>query len=194
MFLIKYAPRHENIWGSGCIASLFLTSALDEGEWSASCPGRFSPGKNAPCTHWIEAGWASESIWTLWGREKSCPYWESNSGRPAGSPSLYRLSYSNSLLLHLRLTYVHWGRSPITVRITVSTDLIHNTLYTDPSSWVAFSFNMNQPVNFVIDISWAVDAGIVLGLGTQPLQSISFTIHYSLIIDGRLYIGSDTAS
>jgi hypothetical protein len=32
---------------------LFLTSALDGGEWSASRPGRFTPGERAPGTHWI---------------------------------------------------------------------------------------------------------------------------------------------
>jgi len=31
-------------WGSGCIAPrIFLTSALDEGEWSASRPGLAGP-------------------------------------------------------------------------------------------------------------------------------------------------------
>jgi hypothetical protein len=33
-----------------------LTSALDEGEWSASRPGRFTPRERAPGTHWI-GGW-----------------------------------------------------------------------------------------------------------------------------------------
>jgi hypothetical protein len=31
----------------------FLISALDGGEWSASHPGRFTPGERAPGTHWI---------------------------------------------------------------------------------------------------------------------------------------------
>jgi hypothetical protein len=35
------------VWGSGGIDPLFLTSAVG-GEWSASRPGRFTPG-----THWI---------------------------------------------------------------------------------------------------------------------------------------------
>jgi hypothetical protein len=30
-----------------------LTSAVDGGEWSASRPGRFTPGESAPGTHWI---------------------------------------------------------------------------------------------------------------------------------------------
>jgi hypothetical protein len=35
-----------------------LCSAIDEGEWSASRPGRFNPGERAPGTHWI-GGWVS---------------------------------------------------------------------------------------------------------------------------------------
>jgi hypothetical protein len=31
----------------------FLTSALDGGEWSASCPGRYTPGERASGAHWI---------------------------------------------------------------------------------------------------------------------------------------------
>jgi hypothetical protein len=34
----------------------FLTSAIVGGEWSASNPGRFTPGERAPGTHWI-GGW-----------------------------------------------------------------------------------------------------------------------------------------
>jgi hypothetical protein len=35
---------------------IFLTLALVGGEWSASRPGRFTPGERAPGTHWI-GGW-----------------------------------------------------------------------------------------------------------------------------------------
>jgi hypothetical protein len=35
---------------------IFLASALTGGEWSASRPGRFTPGERAPGTHWI-GGW-----------------------------------------------------------------------------------------------------------------------------------------
>jgi hypothetical protein len=35
---------------------MFLTSVLAGGEWSASRPGRFTPGERAPGTHWI-GGW-----------------------------------------------------------------------------------------------------------------------------------------
>jgi hypothetical protein len=41
---------------SGSIAAHLLTSALDGGEWSASRPGRFTPGERAPGANWI-GGW-----------------------------------------------------------------------------------------------------------------------------------------
>jgi hypothetical protein len=36
--------------------NVFLTSALVGGEWSASRPDRFTPGKEPPGTHWT-GGW-----------------------------------------------------------------------------------------------------------------------------------------
>jgi hypothetical protein len=41
-----------------------LTSALDGGEWSDSLPRGRSP------QYPVETGWASEPVWTLWGRKK----------------------------------------------------------------------------------------------------------------------------
>jgi hypothetical protein len=35
---------------------IFLISTLARGEWSASRPGRFTPGERAPSTHWL-GGW-----------------------------------------------------------------------------------------------------------------------------------------
>jgi hypothetical protein len=32
---------------------VFLTLALVAGEWSASCPGHFTPGEISPGIHWI---------------------------------------------------------------------------------------------------------------------------------------------
>jgi hypothetical protein len=41
------------------------TSALDEGEWSASRSGHaLPPGKGPPVPIGQEAGWASEPVWT----------------------------------------------------------------------------------------------------------------------------------
>jgi len=37
---------------------VFLTSALDRGEWSASRPCRFTPGERAPGYRWM-GGWVA---------------------------------------------------------------------------------------------------------------------------------------
>jgi hypothetical protein len=50
----------------------FSTSALDGGEWSASCPGRaLAPGKGPPVPIGQEAGRAPEPVWTQRLEEKS---------------------------------------------------------------------------------------------------------------------------
>jgi hypothetical protein len=50
----------------------FMTSALDGGEWSVSCPGcALPPGKESPVPTGQEAGWASEKVWTQRLEEKS---------------------------------------------------------------------------------------------------------------------------
>jgi hypothetical protein len=69
-----------------------LTSALAGGEWSASRPGRLTPGERAPGTQWI-GGWVDpragldnvekRKFLTLMGLELR-PL-----GRPAHSQSLY---------------------------------------------------------------------------------------------------------
>jgi hypothetical protein len=80
---------------SGSIAPPSLASTLAGGEWSDSCPGRLTPGKEAPRTHCTE-GWVCLSA----GLERCAE--EKNllplpgietPGRPARSPPLYRLSY-----------------------------------------------------------------------------------------------------
>jgi hypothetical protein len=42
--------------GVDVFTHIFLTSALVGGQWSASRPGRFTPGERAPATHLI-GGW-----------------------------------------------------------------------------------------------------------------------------------------
>jgi hypothetical protein len=88
-----YAPRHEDVWGTGGIAPSFLTSALDGGEWSASNPGRFTPGERAPGTYCIE-GWVGSGagLDIVKKRKIFCPAGNLSPGRPARSPSLYRRS------------------------------------------------------------------------------------------------------
>jgi hypothetical protein len=55
---------------SGGIAQLFLNLGTRRGEWSASRPGRFTPGKD-PVPIVQEAGWASEPVWI--GAENHAP-------------------------------------------------------------------------------------------------------------------------
>jgi hypothetical protein len=53
----NWVPRHEGVWGEWRYSSTHtLTSVVDEGEWSASRPGRSIPRERAPGTHWI-GGW-----------------------------------------------------------------------------------------------------------------------------------------
>jgi hypothetical protein len=51
--LIKQAPRHIVLWGSGGIVQPFLISDLDRGELSASRPSCFTPENSIPGTHCI---------------------------------------------------------------------------------------------------------------------------------------------
>jgi hypothetical protein len=53
-------------------AYIFLTSALEGDEWSASRPGRaLPPGKESPVPIVQEAGWTPEPVWTQRLEEKS---------------------------------------------------------------------------------------------------------------------------
>jgi hypothetical protein len=61
----------------------FLISALDEVEWSASRPGRFTPRERATGTHWI-GGWVSLRVGldAVTKKNKSLPCQESNHSCP----------------------------------------------------------------------------------------------------------------
>jgi hypothetical protein len=54
--LTNDALRHEGVWGSRCTDSHFLDLGIVGGEWSASRPGRCTPGEIASGTHW-RGGW-----------------------------------------------------------------------------------------------------------------------------------------
>jgi hypothetical protein len=65
--------------GNGGIVPPFLTSALDEGEWSASRPYRFTSGETAPSTHYIGSlVGLGAGLHVMEKREISFPYRESN--------------------------------------------------------------------------------------------------------------------
>jgi hypothetical protein len=57
-----------------------LTSALDGGEWSASRPGRFTPGKRALRNHWM-GGWVDPNA-----GKNSYPHRDLNSDPAAVEP------------------------------------------------------------------------------------------------------------
>jgi hypothetical protein len=64
---------------------IFLTSALDGDEWSASRPSRFTPRERVPDTHWI-GGWVDTRARTTWRRENPLPYRDSNSDTSVVQP------------------------------------------------------------------------------------------------------------
>jgi hypothetical protein len=77
-----------------------LTSDLAGGEWSASLPGRFTPGERAPGTNWI-GGWVGPRA-GLNDMEKwkflPPPGLELRPlGRPARSQLLHRLRYPGKM-------------------------------------------------------------------------------------------------
>jgi hypothetical protein len=74
---------------------LFLTSALDGSEWSASRSDRFTPREGARTTHWMAPRGGLNSVEKI---KISCQARELNSGHPAHSLSVYRLRYPSSLL------------------------------------------------------------------------------------------------
>jgi hypothetical protein len=58
---------------------VFLTSALDGGEWSYSRSGRFTPGERASGTHWL-GGWVgfTAGLEAVENRKILCPWPKSN--------------------------------------------------------------------------------------------------------------------
>jgi hypothetical protein len=54
---------------------LFLTSALDEGEWLTSHPGFFTAGKEPQYPSWV---FPRVNLDISEKRKISCPYWDSN--------------------------------------------------------------------------------------------------------------------
>jgi hypothetical protein len=88
MCLISSALCHEDIWGSGGTAPLFLTMTLNGVEWSASCPSYFTPRERAPVPTGEKHGWTPVSLDTVERKILHC--WKLSLGHPAHS-------YTNSL-------------------------------------------------------------------------------------------------
>jgi hypothetical protein len=81
-------------WRRGGTAPPFLTWELDGVEWSASRPGHFNSGEILPGTHWILGLVGPRSGLNAVMYRKFLPRRNSNAGRPARRPSLFRLLYS----------------------------------------------------------------------------------------------------
>jgi hypothetical protein len=79
---------------------IFLTSALVAGEWSASRPGRSTPGETVVLFHWI-GGWVDTSFGLDDVEKRKFLTLPGLDLRPLGhaahSQSLYRLRYPGSL-------------------------------------------------------------------------------------------------
>jgi hypothetical protein len=83
---------------------IFLTSALVEGEWSASGPGRFIHGVRAPGPHWLGDWVGARAGLSNMEKKKCLPILGLDLGplgRPARSESLYRLHYIRGYVYNL---------------------------------------------------------------------------------------------
>ena len=74
----------------------FMTTALEEGEGSASRPGRFLPPGKTLYALYRRTEWAPGPVWT--GAENLAPTGIRSSDRPAHSHSLYRLRYPDHII------------------------------------------------------------------------------------------------
>jgi hypothetical protein len=84
---VKLPVFHEDM--SGGIARTYLTSAVDGGEWSASCPGCLDSNERAP-----GIGGLGSQMSGCCGLEKNAlPLLEIELSHPPHSLSLYRLFY-----------------------------------------------------------------------------------------------------
>jgi hypothetical protein len=56
VLLTEHEAIKAYLWSGGIAPLILLTSVLDGGEWSASCPSHFTRRERAPGTHWV-GGW-----------------------------------------------------------------------------------------------------------------------------------------
>jgi hypothetical protein len=103
----KWAPLHEGVLGEWKYSSTHsLISALDESEWSASRPCRFTPRERAPGTHWI-GGWVSPRavLDSVVKRKIPSPHRESNPRAPTIQPVAQRCTDWAVIVLIYQLTF-----------------------------------------------------------------------------------------
>jgi hypothetical protein len=82
-----------------------LTSALDVGEWSASCLGCFTPRESVPNTNWI-GGWVGPraSLDTVSKRKIPSPCRDSNPDHPIVQPVVSH--YTDRAIQAVRLWHI----------------------------------------------------------------------------------------
>jgi hypothetical protein len=87
----------KSYWGVEVQFHVFLTSALDGCEWSASRAGRFTPKERDPGTHWV-GGWVDSSagLDAVVKRKIPSPCRDSNLRSSRPSLSAIPLSYPGS--------------------------------------------------------------------------------------------------
>jgi hypothetical protein len=92
----------KTYWRVDVQIHIILTSALVEGEWSASRPDRFTLWERAPSTHWIGDWMGSRAGLDDVEKKKNLAPTETRTptfGRLARCQSLYRLRYASSFFL-----------------------------------------------------------------------------------------------
>jgi hypothetical protein len=102
----------KTYWGSGGIAPRILTSALDEGEWSASRSGCFTSTERAPRTHWIGSCVGPRAVLdAVMKRKIPSPHRKSNPRTPIVQPVAQR--YTDWAITALTRSRNLWIRLPI---------------------------------------------------------------------------------
>jgi hypothetical protein len=86
MCLTKHRAM-KTYWGVEVQLLAFLTSKLDEDEWSASRTGRFTPRERVPDTHWIGDWMGPRAVlYAVVKRKTYSPHRESNPRTPIAQP------------------------------------------------------------------------------------------------------------
>jgi hypothetical protein len=98
----------EDVWGSRSI----LASVLDGSEWSASSPGRFTPGGRTPSTHWI-GGWVCPraDLNDMEKRRVSSPCRELSPATLSRRPLLYRNARAKCRVYVRAVSTYRWYRA-----------------------------------------------------------------------------------
>jgi hypothetical protein len=128
-----------------------LTSALDRGEWSASCPICFTPRERSPRAHWI-GGWVGSraSLHVVSKRKIPSPHQDSNTYHVIVQPivSCYTdwwtggcsscLSYKHFKFFQ----YVYSAENPFTLNV-MSASLMSSTSFNARTKLHCWNFHYN---------------------------------------------------